>query len=76
MTAQQELEEFEDLAFTYMGPIYDRAVRLSQNTALADDLVQNTYSQAYYRFREYDHRTDFFTWLLDIFDTVQEEAFV
>ncbi|OGB99403.1 hypothetical protein A2V82_13695 [candidate division KSB1 bacterium RBG_16_48_16] len=66
MHCQELKKEFEELAFTYMDSIYSTALRLTRNTADAEDLVQDTYLRAFRFFNLFQPGTNFKAWIFKI----------
>jgi len=66
MHCQELKKEFEELAFTYMDSIYSTALRLTRNTADAEDLVQDTYLRAFRFFNSFQPGTNFKAWIFKI----------
>ena len=62
----REWKAFEQLALAYMDVLHRFGMRLTQNTAEADGLVQETYLKAYQFWDRYDQRTDIRVWLFRI----------
>jgi RNA polymerase sigma-70 factor (ECF subfamily) len=59
-------KEFEELALPYIDSLYNLALRMSKNTAMAEDLVQETYLRAYRSFRQFKPGTNCRAWLCKI----------
>ncbi|MCL2423271.1 MAG: sigma-70 family RNA polymerase sigma factor, partial [Micrococcales bacterium] len=57
---------FEDEALVYLDQLYGAALRMTRNTADADDLVQETYAKALASFHQYRPGTNLKAWLYRI----------
>ena len=57
---------FSDLAMEYMPALYTAALRMTRNTADAEDLVQETYLKAYRGFGSFELGTNLKAWLYRI----------
>jgi RNA polymerase sigma-70 factor (ECF subfamily) len=57
---------FSDLAMEYMPALYTAALRMTRNTADAEDLVQETYLKAYRAFASFETGTNLKAWLYRI----------
>lgn len=66
MTTQQTMEEFEALALPYMNALYRTACRRLGNQTEAEDIVQETYLQAWLSFHRFEAGTNFRAWLFKI----------
>jgi RNA polymerase sigma-70 factor (ECF subfamily) len=66
MHSQGQKREFEEFAFTYMDSIYSTALRLTRNTADAEDLVQDTYLRAFRFYNMFQPGTNFKAWIFKI----------
>jgi len=62
----RERKAFEQLALAHMDVLHRFGMRLTEKTADADDLVQETYLKAYQFWDKYDQRTDIRVWLFRI----------
>lgn len=59
-------KEFEKLALPHIDSLYNLALRLSKNPAEAEDLVQETFLQAYRSFHQFKEGTNCRAWLCKI----------
>jgi RNA polymerase sigma-70 factor, ECF subfamily len=57
---------FSDLAMEYMPALYTAALRMTRNSADAEDLVQETYLKAYRAFAGFELGTNLKAWLYRI----------
>ncbi len=57
---------FSDLAMEFMPALYTAALRMTRNTADAEDLVQETYLKAYRAFGSFELGTNLKAWLYRI----------
>ena len=57
---------FSDLAMEYMPALYTAALRMTRNSADAEDLVQETYLKAYRAFASFELGTNLKAWLYRI----------
>ncbi len=57
---------FSDLAMEYMPALYTAAMRMTRNSADAEDLVQETYLKAYRAFGSFELGTNLKAWLYRI----------
>ena len=57
---------FADQAMEHMGSLYSAALRMTRNTADAEDLVQETYLKAYRSFGSFQEGTNLKAWLYRI----------
>jgi RNA polymerase sigma-70 factor, ECF subfamily len=57
---------FEELIRPYLKPLFALAWRFTHNTALAQDLVQDTTLKAYRFFHRFETGTNFWAWLATI----------
>jgi RNA polymerase sigma-70 factor, ECF subfamily len=57
---------FSDLAMEYMPALYTAAMRMTRNSADAEDLVQETYLKAYRAFSSFELGTNLKAWLYRI----------
>src|ERR1700691_6715614 len=55
-----------DLAIEYMPALYTAALRMTRNSADAEDLVQETYLKAYRAFASFELGTNLKAWLYRI----------
>jgi len=58
--------EFEALAMPLLDSLYRTALRLTRNTADAEDLVQETFFKAYQGFDQFERGTSFKPWIFKI----------
>jgi len=58
--------DFEQLALQYMDMLYSTALRMTKNTAEAEDLVQDTYLRAFRFFDKFEPGTNFKAWIFRI----------
>jgi RNA polymerase sigma-70 factor (ECF subfamily) len=66
-TAQRTQDaRFEELVRPYLKALFALAWRFTHNTALAQDLVQDTLLKAYRFFHRFEAGTNFWAWLLTI----------
>lgn len=66
MISEEQKRKFEDIAFEYMDSLYSTALRMTRNTAEAEDLVQDTYLRAYRFFDKFEEGTNFKAWIFKI----------
>src|ERR1700694_5246333 len=57
---------FADLAMEHMGSLYSAALRMTRNSADAEDLVQETFLKAYRAFGSFEEGTNLKAWLYKI----------
>jgi len=57
---------FAEQAMPFMGPLYSAALRMTRNSADAEDLVQDTYLRAYRGFGGFTEGTNLKAWLYRI----------
>jgi RNA polymerase sigma-70 factor (ECF subfamily) len=62
--------EFEEVAFRYMNPLYNAALRMTGDRNKAQDLVQDSYLRAYRFFDRFKRGTNFRAWLFKILRNV------
>lgn len=60
------LTSFEDMVRPHLKSLYAQAWRFTQNTALAQDLVQDTLLKAYRFLHRFETGTNFWAWLATI----------
>jgi RNA polymerase sigma-70 factor (ECF subfamily) len=65
-TAGQRAARFERDALPYLGQMYRAALRMTRNTADAEDLVQETFTRAYASFGQFEPGTNLRAWLYRI----------
>jgi RNA polymerase sigma-70 factor (ECF subfamily) len=63
---EQRLDEFEALALGYADQLFRVALRLLRNHSRAEDLVQETYLQAWRSFHRFERGTNLRAWLYKI----------
>ncbi|HNY91026.1 MAG TPA: sigma-70 family RNA polymerase sigma factor [bacterium] len=66
MITDEQKKRFEEIAFEYMDSLYSTALRMTRNTAEAEDLVQDTYLRAYRFFGKFEEGTNFKAWIFKI----------
>lgn len=66
MTTQPTMQEFETLAMPYMQALYRTANRRLGNSTEAEDIVQETYLQAWISFHRFQPGTNFQAWMFKI----------
>lgn len=59
-------EKFTELAMEYMPALYSAALRMTHNSADAEDIVQETYLKAYRAFGSFQEGTNLKAWLYRI----------
>lgn len=57
---------FEDQALQYLDQLYSAALRMTRNSADAEDLVQDTYAKAFVAFGQFKPGTNLRAWLFRI----------
>ncbi len=65
-TARERQERLEAEALTYLDPLYRTALRLSRNPQDAEDLVQETYLNAFRALNRFEEGTNLRAWLFRI----------
>ncbi len=65
-TARERQERLEAEALTYLDPLYRTALRLSRNPQDAEDLVQETYLNAFRALDRFEEGTNLRAWLFRI----------
>ena len=63
---RDRLRVFEQLALEHMDAIYNAAFRMTGSGSAAEDLVHETYLQAYRRFARFDGGASFKRWLFKV----------
>mgnify|MGYP006134703073 CR=1 FL=1 len=58
--------QFESMALPFMDQLYSHALRLTQNSSDAEDLVQETYLKGYRAFASFETGTNLRAWLFRI----------
>ncbi|HNW58144.1 MAG TPA: sigma-70 family RNA polymerase sigma factor [bacterium] len=66
MITEEQKKRFEEIAFEYMDSLYSTALRMTRNTAEAEDLVQDTYLRAFRFFSKFEEGTNFKAWIFKI----------
>ena len=66
---------FEGLALEHMPALYSAALRMTHNTADAEDLVQETYLKAYRSFASFSEGTNLKAWLYRILTNTYINAY-
>ncbi|MCE9582390.1 MAG: sigma-70 family RNA polymerase sigma factor [Planctomycetes bacterium] len=59
-------QTFEKIAFEYVDRLHGTALKLTRNSAEADDLVQETYARAFQHFGQFEQGTNFKAWIFRI----------
>ncbi len=65
-TLQQRGERFERDVLPYLDQLYSAGMRMTRNTADAEDLVQETFAKAYASFHQFQPGTNLKAWLFRI----------
>jgi len=65
-TPGQRAARFERDALPYLAQLYPTALRMTRNTADAEDLVQETFARAYTSFEQFEPGTNLKAWLYRI----------
>jgi RNA polymerase sigma-70 factor, ECF subfamily len=65
-TGEDKAQEFERVALVHLDSLYRSALRLTQNRAEAEDLVQDACLRAFRSFHRFDPGTNCRAWLLTI----------
>jgi|SRR5262245_1218488 len=68
-TAAERTARFERDALPHLGRLYAAALRLTNNPADAEDLVQDTYAKAYASFHQFSRGTNLKAWLYRVLTT-------
>ncbi len=72
MTTEQTMQEFETLAMPYTNALYRTACRRLGNQTEAEDIVQETYLQAWMSFHRFAPGTNFQAWIFKVMaNTIQ-----
>ena len=66
LTPRELRERFTADAMQYVDQLYAAALRMSRNSADAEDLVQETYTKAFASFHQYRQGTNLKAWLYRI----------
>jgi len=73
-TRQKRLEEFENAVLEYEDQLFRVALRVIKNHSQAEDLVQETYLQAWHSFNRFEPGTNIRAWLFKImFNTLHNQ---
>jgi len=67
--------KFSELAIEYMPSLYTAALRMTRNSADAEDLVQETYLKAYRAFNSFTEGTNLKAWLYRILTNTYINAY-
>jgi RNA polymerase sigma-70 factor (ECF subfamily) len=62
-TVNTDTERYERDVLPYVDPLYASAVRMTRNSADAEDLVQETLAKAYVNFHQFQEGTNLKAWL-------------
>jgi RNA polymerase sigma-70 factor, ECF subfamily len=62
-TRQKDVERYERDVLPMISPLYASAVRMTRNSADAEDLVQETLAKAYVNFHQFKEGTNLKAWL-------------
>jgi RNA polymerase sigma-70 factor (ECF subfamily) len=65
-TEQERAQRFEEDALPYLDQLYSAALRMTRNSADAEDLVQETFAKAFGAFHQYRPGTNLKAWLYRI----------
>jgi RNA polymerase sigma-70 factor (ECF subfamily) len=65
-TVEQRGERFEQDVLPYLDQLYSAAMRMTRNSADAEDLVQETFAKAYASFHQFQAGTNLKAWLFRI----------
>ena len=65
-THDERVARFEAEAMTYLDQLYSAALRMTRNSADAEDLVQETFAKAFAAFHQYRPGTNLKAWLYRI----------
>ena len=63
LKTEQQLTDFEELALGYADQLFRVALRLLRNHERAEDLVQETFLQAWRSFHRFETGTNLRAWL-------------
>ena len=65
-TLEERGERFEQEVLPYLDQLYSAAMRMTRNSADAEDLVQETFAKAYASFHQFQQGTNLKAWLFRI----------
>ena len=65
-TVEQRSARFEQDVLPYLDQLYSAAMRMTRNSADAEDLVQETFAKAYASFHQFQEGTNLKAWLFRI----------
>lgn len=65
----EDRDERFEAATDLLGPMYSAALRMTRNSADAEDLVQDTFTKAYVSFHQFEPGTNLRAWLYRILTT-------
>jgi RNA polymerase sigma-70 factor, ECF subfamily len=65
-TLEQRSERFEREVLPYLDQLYSAGMRMTRNSADAEDLVQETFAKAYASFHQFEPGTNLKAWLFRI----------
>lgn len=66
LSGEDKVREFEEVALVHLDALYRSALRLTQNRAEAEDVVQETWLRAFRSFHRFDPGTNCRAWLFTI----------
>lgn len=66
LTGEDKVREFEAVALVHLDALFRSALRLTQNRAEAEDIVQDTWLRAFRSFHRFDPGTNCRAWLFTI----------
>ncbi len=66
LTGDDKIREFEAVALVHLDALFRSALRLTQNRAEAEDIVQDTWLRAFRSFHRFDPGTNCRAWLFTI----------